>query len=163
MPEASLEVETAKDEEHAASRLRVTIRRNGAPSVTEIDEILLTSPEFRGLLASSPVAIGLGRPPLRLDEGGVETTYATAGEVAARIQEIGKKGLVVQRYKGLGEMNPDQLWETTMNPATRVLLKVTVEDAVIADEIFTTLMGDQVEPRREFIEQNALNVSSLDI
>jgi DNA gyrase subunit B len=161
--DASLEVEIAKDEEHAAARLRVTVRRNGAPSVTEIDEILLTSPEFRGLLGSSPAAIGLGRPPLRLDEGGVTTTYATAGEVAARIQEIGKKGLVVQRYKGLGEMNPEQLWETTMNPALRVLLKVTVEDAVLADEIFTTLMGDQVEPRREFIERHAAEARNLDV
>jgi DNA gyrase/topoisomerase IV subunit B len=85
------------------------------------------------------------------------------GELVQFVLERGRKGASIQRYKGLGEMNPEQLWETTMNPEKRALQKVTVEDVVEADEIFNTLMGDIVEPRREFIERNALNVRNLDV
>ena len=84
-------------------------------------------------------------------------------ELLNTIRELGRKGLEIQRYKGLGEMNPEQLWETTMNPDKRKMLKVMLEDAVRADDIFNVLMGDEVAPRRKFIEDNALNVRNLDI
>ena len=84
-------------------------------------------------------------------------------EFVQHVIDMGKKGNYIQRYKGLGEMNPEQLWETTLNPENRMLLKITIDDAIAADETFSVLMGEQVEPRRKFIEENALSVRELDV
>ena len=98
-----------------------------------------------------------------LEEGGKATTYQTMREIIDAVRSNGRKGVEVQRYKGLGEMNADQLWDTTMDPATRTLVKVTLPDAIAADRMFSMLMGEEVEPRRQFIETHALSVKNLDI
>ena len=95
-------------------------------------------------------------------KGGAED-FESYKDFAERVTEICKKGLYIQRYKGLGEMNPEQLWETTLNPENRHLLKINLEDAFSANETFNLLMGERVEPRREFIYNNALNVKELDV
>ena len=104
-----------------------------------------------------------GAAPYAIVRGEKRTEVHTSNAAADYLLEQGRKGVEVQRYKGLGEMNPEQLWGTTMQPEGRTLLQVKIEDAYGADEIFSTLMGDEVDPRRRFIEENALNVKNLDI
>jgi DNA gyrase subunit B len=127
---------------------------------------LIYSSNFQRCVLNGQKIIHFSRPPFIVISGGENKEVFKTENMRSLldfIKEEGKKGIQIQRYKGLGEMNPDQLWETTMNPDKRNMLQVTVEDALDTDEIFTILMGDQVEPRREFIQNNALEVSSLDI
>jgi DNA gyrase subunit B len=142
-----------------AAMLHVT---GPAPAVFSPD--LLKSPDYAQLLeAHAEIAAMHKGPNTVIDANGKETEAPTLDRLLEIVMEQAKDGATLQRYKGLGEMNPEQLWETTMNPETRTLLKVTMEDAVGADEMFTVLMGDAVEPRRDFIEKNALDVVNLDV
>jgi DNA gyrase subunit B len=125
---------------------------------------LLKSPDYGQLLEIYAELAALHKGPSTVvDGGGKEAVVNSLDDLVRVVMDFAKDGATLQRYKGLGEMNPEQLWETTMNPETRTLLKVTMEDAVGADEMFSVLMGDAVEPRREFIEKNALDVVNLDV
>jgi len=154
-----------EDPDHGGYKMIFSIRKNGTTVTSCIDRETFLAPQFGEIRNQMAQVAVLGEPPY-LDypeDAATPVTLASAKELVDHIINMGKKGLTIQRYKGLGEMNPEQLWETTMNPEKRTLLQVTVDDAVQADEIFTTLMGDQVEPRRDFIYQNALYVSNLDV
>ncbi|HEV8268191.1 MAG TPA: toprim domain-containing protein [Thermoanaerobaculia bacterium] len=151
------------DEEHGGFALRVSRHVNGVRREAVVGAGFAAGFEMKRAVELAGALDGFLDGPYRLRKNGDEEIRATLGEAVDAVLESAQKGLTISRYKGLGEMNPETLWETTMNPATRRLLQVRVEDAVEADEIFTILMGDAVEPRREFIETNALNVSNLDI
>jgi DNA gyrase subunit B len=156
---------TEPDPEHRGHRLLAETRRAGVVFRTPLDTTFLRSPDFLRLCEAAETTRSVGEAPFRLQRGSADEQEEIPGpvELLERILEIGGKGLSIQRYKGLGEMNPDQLADTTMEPGSRTLLQVRAPDDVEADDAFTTLMGDDVEPRRQFIEQNALDVRNLDI
>jgi DNA gyrase subunit B len=156
-------VEMQDDLEHEAKKIKYTTSLGGFELKTVVDIDLLENPELIELKKLHESISGLGKSPYKVEMEGEGRSFETLHEVKEFILSEGKKGQYIQRYKGLGEMNPDQLWETTLDPDRRTLLQVKVDDAVEADDIFTVLMGDQVEPRREFIEKNALNVRNLDV
>ncbi len=152
------------EDDHALSVVRVRVEQDGVAQFQTLDKSLVESPEFDELIAARRYLRSLGSGELELRRGDeVLARTRSLVELVRHMGEVGRSGLNIQRYKGLGEMNPEQLWETTMDPARRALLQVRVGDNLEADTIFTVLMGDEVEPRREFITSNALNARNLDI
>ena len=143
---------------------RLVERRTGLAANLGIPFAALAGREFQALKrVHLRISELVGRPPFTLRLGNRKAEAASYEDLRVQIVELTKEGIQLQRFKGLGEMNPDQLWETTMNPMTRTLMLVSMEDAQAADEVFTMLMGDKVEPRREFIEKNAKEVRFLDV
>jgi DNA gyrase subunit B len=165
--EKNVEYSTQVNQEHGGYSLVFNIKANGIVKATYIEEDIFHEPAFAEAKALMNQLTALGERPFMLavddgDEKGKKAIESLPALIEYLIG-LGKKGLTLQRYKGLGEMNPEQLWETTMNPEKRTLLQVRIEDALLADEIFTTLMGDHVEPRRDFIYKNARYATNLDV
>ena len=158
-----LDWKLGEDTEHNSNSIEYDFRENGRVSSSFIDFNFLASPDFRELRKLAESLSPLWDSACHIVDDGEEKEVGSLEKFVEFILDRGKKGQFIQRYKGLGEMNPEQLWSTTMNPENRVLKQVQVDDAVEADEIFSKLMGDQVEPRKEFIELNALRVSNLDV
>jgi len=150
--------ERAEDDFQA--RLRAVV--HGVESERQLGSEFFRSAEYRNLVTLSRHLYEPLEDAATVERGERSEPVSTLAQALDWLLAEAKRGLSIQRYKGLGEMNPDQLWETTMDPAVRRLRQVRIEDTVAADELFTTLMGDQVEPRRDFIESNALSVANLD-
>lgn len=160
---APLSFSLEEDSKIGGYRIVATAKTNGAGVRVVLDGDFVSSPEVQELIRTFADLRTIGSPPFMLIEKGEPTTLANQRSLMDYILSRSRSGAEIQRYKGLGEMNPGQLWETTMDPESRTLLHVKIEDAYEADEIFSTLMGDEVEPRRRFIEENALAVKNLDI
>ena len=150
----------ATDEEHSVEKI---VFRHGSSVEREIGYAEISSPEYQRLVQLHQASGEWDRPPFTVKTDKSTVQLEDRQELLDHILVVGKRDLQIQRYKGLGEMNPDQLWETTMDPEKRRLLQVQVNDAVASDEIFSILMGDAVEPRRQFIQDNALDVKNLDV
>jgi DNA gyrase subunit B len=155
-----IECELKREEEHSA--WMVTFR-DPTNAERAIDTELATQPEYRRLRTLAKQAARLNKAPFTVIRDNQRETQPDWRGLLAHVKNEGTREVSIQRYKGLGEMNAEQLWQTTMNPETRTLYKVQIQDALAAEQIFTTLMGDQVEPRRQFIEAHALEASNLDI
>ncbi len=147
----------------APVRFNIFRTEHGLTTEKHLQREFFDSAEYRRIADLTRAIDGLLRPGAYATKDDERIEIANFKEAMTWLMEQAKRGQAIQRYKGLGEMNPEQLWDTTINPATRRLIQVRIEDAVAADDLFTTLMGDQVEPRREFIEKNALYVANLDI
>jgi DNA gyrase subunit B len=160
LDKAGYKTDLTEDEEHGLWEIE-TVTNSGA--AVSIDYNFASYVEFQKAVELFMKLEDRLTPPFIAGENGNSEEIATREALLDRVLTAAKKDLSIQRYKGLGEMNPEQLWETTMNPETRTLLQVRIDDAVETDEIFTVLMGDSVEPRRKFIEDNALDVRNLDI
>ncbi|HXX66238.1 MAG TPA: DNA gyrase subunit B, partial [Polyangiaceae bacterium] len=161
-----LRIEVDWEAEHGAARITITPRPGAAARAVVMDWNLVDSAEYEELYAIEQDVRSIGPAPYFVregDKGKGEIEVEDADALWDYIDQRGRKGTQLQRYKGLGEMNPSQLWETTLDPNMRVMLQVRLDDVVQTDQIFTILMGDQVEPRRQFIEANALSVKNLDI
>jgi DNA gyrase subunit B len=156
-------VEFRAGAEGHAARIVVIKAEHGSSTQRFLPREFFESAEYQRIAELGRMLAGFIGDGAYVTRGDERHDIGSFKEAVKWLFEQAKKGQAIQRYKGLGEMNPGQLWETTIDPASRRLLQVRIEDAVAADDIFTTLMGDQVEPRREFIEKNALSVTNLDI
>ena len=151
------------DEDGEGVRIAITKVQHGLGTTRYLPREFFETNEYRHIMSLAEKLGDLLSDGAYIQRGERQQPVASFGEAIEWLMGEARRGQSIQRYKGLGEMNPDQLWDTTVNPETRRLMQVKIEDAVKADEIFTTLMGDQVEPRREFIEKNALTVENLDV
>jgi DNA gyrase subunit B len=160
LAKAGYKTELSTDEEHGLWEIETSTH---AGINLSVDWNFASFVEFQKAIELYTVLEDVLAPPFVIGENGTKEEISSRELLLEKVLAAAKKDLTVQRYKGLGEMNPEQLWETTMNPEKRTLLAVRIDDVVETDQIFTVLMGDQVEPRRKFIEDNALDVRNLDV